>query len=129
MEDIVWVNFHTVEQFMVDVFVGLGVPLEDADICADVIITSDKRGIDSHGVNRLKPMYYDRIRKGQQFPKAKYEIVRETSTTAVVEGNRGMGHATAKHAMELAIMKAKLHGMGMVVVRNSTHTVSQGTMR
>ncbi|MFH1179416.1 MAG: Ldh family oxidoreductase [Candidatus Bathyarchaeota archaeon] len=121
MEDIVWVNFDTVEQFTVDVFVGLGVPLEDAEICADVIITSDKRGIDSHGVNRLKPMYYDRIRKGQQFPKAKYEIVRETSTTAVVEGNRGMGHATAKHAMELAILKAKLHGMGMVVVRNSTH--------
>ncbi|TRO60702.1 Ldh family oxidoreductase, partial [Candidatus Bathyarchaeota archaeon] len=121
MEETTWVDFDTLEQFMVDVFVGLGVPLEDAEICADVIITSDKRGIDSHGVQRLKPMYYDRIKKGLQFPKAKYEIVRETSTTAVVEGNRGMGHATAKHAMELAIEKASKHGMGMVVVRNSTH--------
>ena len=121
MEETTWVDFDTLEQFMVDVFVGLGVPLEDAEICADVIITSDKRGIDSHGVQRLKPMYYDRIKKGLQFPKAKYEIVRETSTTAVVEGNRGMGHATAKHAMELAIEKASEHGMGMVVVRNSTH--------
>ena len=109
------------EQFMVDVFVGLGASLEDAEICADVLITSDKRGIDSHGVNRLKPMYYDRIRAGIQFPEAKYEVVRETSTTAVIDGHRGMGHATAKHAMELAIEKAGEHGLGMVVVRNSTH--------
>lgn len=120
-EEVVWVDFDFMEQFMVDVFIGLGVPIEDAEICADVLITSDKRGIDSHGVNRLKPMYYDRIRAGVQFPKAKPEIIRETSTTAVIEGNRGMGHSTAKHAMELAIDKAKKHGMGMVVVRNSTH--------
>lgn len=121
VEDIVWVDFDFMEQFMVDVFVALGVPMEDALICADVLITSDKRGIDSHGVNRLKPMYYDRIRAGIQFPEAKYEIVRETSTTAVIEGNRGMGHATAKHAMALAIEKAREHGMGTTVVRNSTH--------
>lgn len=120
-EEVVWVDFDFMEQFMVDVFVGLGVPVEDAEICAEVLITSDKRGIDSHGVNRLKPMYYDRIKAGVQFPKAKPEIVRETSTTAVIEGNRGMGHSTAKHAMELAIDKAKNHGMGMVVVRNSAH--------
>ena len=94
--DVVWVNFDFMEQFMVDVFVELGVPLEDAKICADVLITSDKRGIDSHGVNRLKPMYYDRIRRGIQFPDVKHEIVRETSTTAVIEGHRGMGHVIAK---------------------------------
>ena len=121
MEDVVWVDFDFMEQFMVDVFVALGASKEDAEICADVLITSDKRGIDSHGVNRLKPMYYDRIKAGIQFPKAKYEVVRETSTTAVIDGNRGMGHATAKHAMELAISKAKEHGLGMTVVRNSTH--------
>ena len=119
--DVVWVDFDFMEQFMVDVFVELGVPLEDAKICADVLITSDKRGIDSHGVNRLKPMYYDRIRKGVQFPNVKHKVVRETSTTAVIEGNRGMGHVIAKKSMELAIEKAKKHGLGMVVVRNSTH--------
>jgi LDH2 family malate/lactate/ureidoglycolate dehydrogenase len=63
-EDTVWVAFEFMEQFMVDVFKGLGVPEEDAEICAEVLITSDKRGIDSHGVNRLKPMYYDRIKAG-----------------------------------------------------------------
>lgn len=120
-DDVVWVDFDFMEQFMIDVFTELGVPREDAEICADVLITSDKRGIDSHGVNRLKPMYYDRIKAGIQFPDAKYEIVRETSTTAVIDGHRGMGHATAKHAMELAIEKAKEHGLGMTVVRNNTH--------
>ena len=121
VEKLVWVEFDFIEQFMVDVFVELGVPLEDAGICADVLITSDKRGIDSHGVNRLKPMYYDRIKAGIQYPDAKYEIVHETSTTAVIDGKQGMGHATAKHAMEYAICKAKEHGLGMTVVRNSTH--------
>lgn len=120
-DDVVWVDFDFMEQFMIDVFTELGVPRDDAEICADVLITSDKRGIDSHGVNRLKPMYYDRIKAGIQFPDAKYEIVRETSTTAVIDGHRGMGHATAKHAMELAIQKAKKHGLGMTVVRNNTH--------
>lgn len=120
-DDVVWVDFDFMELFMIDVFIELGVPREDAEICADVLITSDKRGIDSHGINRLKPMYYDRIKAGIQFPDAKYEIVRETSTTAVIDGHRGMGHATAKHAMELAIQKAKKHGLGMTVVRNSTH--------
>jgi len=120
-DDVVWVDFDFMEQFMIDVFIELGVPREDAEICADVLITSDKRGIDSHGINRLKPMYYDRIKSGTQFPDTKYEIVRETPTTAVIDGHRGMGHATAKHAMELAIQKAKKHGLGMTVVRNSTH--------
>jgi len=65
-DKIYWIPFDLMEQFMVDVFVGLGVPLDDARICAEVLITSDKRGIDSHGIGRLKPIYYDRIKKGIQ---------------------------------------------------------------
>ncbi len=67
-DDIVWMDFETMERFMVDVFKGLGVPDEDARISAEVLITSDKKGIDSHGVNRLKPTYYDRLRAGLQSP-------------------------------------------------------------
>ncbi len=116
-----WVDFDTLEKFMIDVFLGLGVPREDAEICAEVLITSDKRGIDSHGVGRLKPIYYDRIREGIQNPVTHFEIVREGPTTAVIDGHDGMGHAIAKRAMQMAIDKAKTYGMGMVVVRNSTH--------
>ncbi len=120
-DDVIWVDFDFMERFMVDVFEALGVPPEDAAVCADVLITSDNRGIDSHGVNRLKPMYYDRIKAGTQFPGAKHEVIRETPTTAVIEGNRGMGHSTAKYAMQMAVNKARKYGLGMTVVRNSTH--------
>jgi L-2-hydroxycarboxylate dehydrogenase (NAD+) len=119
--EVTWVDFDIMEQFMVDVFTGIGVPLEDAKVCADVLITSDKRGIDSHGVNRLKPMYYDRIKKGIQNPVTDFEVIREGPTTAVVNGNTGMGHLIAKKSMQMAIDKAKKYGTGMVVAQNSTH--------
>lgn len=117
----VWIDFDTMERFMLEVFIRAGVPEEDARICADVLITSDKRGIDSHGIGRLKPIYIDRIRQGIQNPVTRFEIVREGMTTAVVDGHDGMGHVISKKAMALAIEKAGKHGMGMVAVRNSTH--------
>jgi len=106
---------------MVDVFKGVGVPEDDAAICAEVLITSDKRGIDSHGIGRLKPIYYDRIKAGIQNPVTNFEIVREGFTTAVIDGHDGMGQVIAKMAMAMAIEKAREHGLGMVAVRNSTH--------
>jgi L-2-hydroxycarboxylate dehydrogenase (NAD+) len=116
-----WVPFDILENFMKDVFIGLGVPPDEAAICADVLITSDKRGIDSHGIGRMKTIYYDRIKAGIQFPKTNFEITKDTETTAVIDGHDGMGHVIAKKAMALAIEKAKKYGMGMVSVRNSTH--------
>jgi L-2-hydroxycarboxylate dehydrogenase (NAD+) len=119
--EIVWVDFDSLENFMVDVFKGIEVPEEDARICADVLITADKRGIDSHGVGRLKPIYYDRIKAGIQSPKTDIEIVQDGPTTAVIDGHNGMGQVIAKKSMALAIEKAKKMGLGMVAVRNSTH--------
>ncbi|MDD3877254.1 MAG: Ldh family oxidoreductase [Bacteroidales bacterium] len=119
--DIKWIDFLTVEQFMTDVLMKAGVPEDDARICADVLITSDKLGIDSHGSNRLKPIYYDRIKEGILNPVSNIEIVRESPTTAVIDGHNGMGHVIAKKSMQLAIDKASKFGMGMVAVRNSTH--------
>ena len=62
-DDITYVDAKTLENFMRDVFMGLSVPKNDAEIIADVLITSDIRGIDSHGIQRCK-MYYDRIKEG-----------------------------------------------------------------
>jgi len=120
-EDIIWVSFDIMEKFMVDVFKGLGVAEEDAEVCADVLITADKRGIDSHGINRLKPIYYDRIKAGIQSPVTHFEIMKEEATTAVIDGHNGMGQVISKKAMGMAIGKANKFGMGMVAVRNSTH--------
>lgn len=116
-----YVDWVTMEHFVTDVFVGSGVPVKDAKICTDVLLEADRRGIDSHGINRFKPIYIDRIKAGIQNPVTKFEIVKETPTTAVVDGHDGMGQVIAYQAMEIAIAKAKKFGMGMTAVRNSTH--------
>ncbi len=109
-----------IENFMRDVFQGLGVPEEEARICADVLITSDLRGIESHGVGRLK-YYYDRIQAGVQFTMTEMEIVKETEGTALVDGHHGMGHVIAYRSMRMAMDKARQYGLGAVAVRNGTH--------
>ena len=121
-EKVCWVDFETLERFMVDVFTGIGVPADDARICADVLITADKRGIDSHGVGRLKPIYYDRIvQHGIQQPVTNFEVVRDRAAMAVVDGHHGMGMVIARRCMQMAIDKAREYGIGTVVARNSTH--------
>ncbi|MBN2874433.1 MAG: Ldh family oxidoreductase [Spirochaetales bacterium] len=120
-DDIVWWAFDEVERFMRDGFMAIGVPAEEAAVCANVLIAADKRGVDSHGVGRFKPIYLDRIWNGTLDTKTRFEIVRETPTTAVIDGHNGMGHAIAKRAMQMAVDKAASSGLGMTVVRNSTH--------
>jgi L-2-hydroxycarboxylate dehydrogenase (NAD+) len=110
----------TLAQFMRDVFTKLGVPADDAAISAEVLITADLRGIESHGISRLK-YYYDRILAGVQQVETRFEVIKETETTALVDGHHGMGHVIASRAMQLAIEKAKQFGLGAVSVRNSTH--------
>ncbi|MFX0021538.1 MAG: Ldh family oxidoreductase [Candidatus Hermodarchaeota archaeon] len=119
-DDIVFIDSKILESFMRDVFIGLGVPKEDAEIIADVLITSDLRGIESHGVQRCK-MYYDRIKQGIYEAKTKIDVIKEGPTTALLDGNCGMGHVIAYKAMKMAIEKAKKYGLGAVAVRNSTH--------
>ncbi|MBQ2138927.1 MAG: Ldh family oxidoreductase, partial [Erysipelotrichaceae bacterium] len=98
-----------------------GVPEEDAKICADVLLESDRRGIESHGCNRFKPIYIDRIVKGTLLPKTQLEIVKETPTTIVMDAHDGMGMVAAHAMMEKLIQKAKECGMAGGAIRNSTH--------
>ena len=121
MNNIKRVDFKTLEIFMKRALMLAGVPENDAEIVADVLIKADKLGIDSHGINRLKPIYIDRIKQGILNPVTKIELVKESPTTAVFDGHNGMGHVVAKHAMETAIEKAGKYGLGMCAVRNSTH--------
>jgi len=116
-----FVKLEPLERFMRDVFVGLGVPPEDAAVCAEVLVTADKYGIDSHGISRCKPIYFDRIKLGILSPTTEFEVVKETETTAVIDGHNGMGHAIARRAMQMAIDKARAHGLGMTAVRDSSH--------
>jgi L-2-hydroxycarboxylate dehydrogenase (NAD+) len=121
MEKRPYVSWELMHDFLVSAFKGYGVPAEDAEIVVDVLLESDRQGIESHGCNRFKPIYIDRIVAGIQKPVTEFEIIRETPTTAVVDGHDGMGQVIGYKSMKLAIEKAKKYGMGMVAARNSTH--------
>ncbi|HNS49636.1 MAG TPA: Ldh family oxidoreductase [Anaerolineae bacterium] len=120
MDETAHVPVDVVRRFVVEVLQRAGTPPEDAAICADVLLTADLRGIESHGVGRLK-YYYDRIRAGVQHTTTEIEVIRESETTVVLDGHHGMGHVIAHRAMRMAIDKARAYGLGAVAVRNSTH--------
>jgi LDH2 family malate/lactate/ureidoglycolate dehydrogenase len=107
--------------FLIDAFKGYGVPEEDAEICADVLLESDRRGIESHGCNRFKPIYIDRLLNGTLLPETKLEILRETPTTLVMDAHDGMGMVASYRMMERLLEKAKACGMAGGAIRNSTH--------
>jgi hypothetical protein len=129
IEGSIRLDFDYLEKFMVDAFEAVGVPPKEARISANVLIEADKRGIDSHGIGRLKPIYFDRIKNGILHPYKPIEIVKETATTALVDGNMGLGLYIGPYCMELAIKKAKEFGIGFVVAKNSTHYGIAGTSR
>ena len=116
-----YVQWDLINNFMIDVFKAYGVPAEDAAICADVLLESDRRGIESHGCNRFKPIYIDRIVKGTLLPETKLEILKETPTTLVMDAHDGIGMVASYHMMEKLIEKAKTYGMAGGAICNSTH--------
>ena len=106
--------------FMLEALSAMGVPSEDAQIITDVIITSDLWGIRSHGIAHLK-MYHERMKRGLQLPKTHITLIKDTPTTAVLDGGNGMGMVVGHRAMTMAIDKARRYGLGAVAVRNSSH--------
>lgn len=99
---------------------GLGYPKESAEITAKVLVEADARGHASHGVARIK-MYHDEIRKGQNHPGNKPEIVHETPVSLVIDGHAAPGFPVSDMAMKRTIAKAKESGTCMTVVRESCH--------
>lgn len=116
-----FVPWNLMRDFMTDAFVGYGVPLDDARICTEVLLEADRRGIESHGCNRFKPIYLDRIRKGTLKPTTELEVLKETPTTLVLDAHDGIGMVASHHMMERLIEKAKACGMAGGAIRNSTH--------
>lgn len=116
----IMIQADRLREFMLLAFIKSGVPEEDAEIVANVLIASDLRGIESHGAGRLA-MYLDRIKNGVQKPVTEFTVVRESPGTALIDGNHGMGQVVAYKAMKLAVEKAKITGISAVSVRNGSH--------
>ena len=118
-------TFHTFSEahlrnFTESVFIKMGCPPADARLAADVLLKSDLRGIDSHGVARLSG-YIRLWEKKRINATPNVTIVHETPTTATVDGDGGLGLVVAPFAMKVAIEKAKFYGSGWVAVKNSNH--------
>ncbi len=112
---------NDVRDYVVKFFVKHNLPEEDARIVADVLLSADLRGVDSHGVIRLDTYYGSRLRRGVIDPHPTIKVITETPATVALDGGAAMGHVVGYQAMQRAIQKAREVGVGMATVRNSNH--------
>jgi LDH2 family malate/lactate/ureidoglycolate dehydrogenase len=108
------------ETFCTKVLQRLGVPQEEAAITASTLVTSNLRGVDTHGVTRL-PAYVAKLKGGALKPAVTLTTERETIATALLDGHDGIGQVISYRAMQMAIRKAKDAGVSYVAVTNSNH--------
>ena len=120
-EDAVRVREEPLRQTVTDIFSKMGVPGEDCSLAADVLVTSDVRGVDSHGVSNMLRTYVQGYNQGELNPRPNWRVLRETPATANIDSDRGLGIIVVPKAMEIAIEKASKVGVGMVTIRNSRH--------
>ena len=113
-------QFEYLKRFTEEVFAAIGCSSEEASLAAKVLISADLRGVDSHGIARLAG-YVRLYDNGRLNPSPQVKVVYETPSTAVVDGDRGLGLVVAPKAMEIAMEKAERVGSGWVSVRNSNH--------
>ncbi len=119
MNDIILPYPH-LKKFSTEIFLKIGCPEEQANKAVDVLLSADLRGIDSHGLARLSG--YVRLWEAKRInSNPVIRIVHESPSTAVVDGDAGLGLVVAPRAMEIAIEKAKTCGTGWVAVKNSNH--------
>jgi L-2-hydroxycarboxylate dehydrogenase (NAD+) len=115
------IDHETLRQWVTDVFVTCGLKMDDAAIAADILVESDLRGIDSHGVPRLRRLYVDRLVSGVLNVDAQLTVVRETPATVTFDAQNGLGPVMAYRAMERTIEKAKTAGVCLTTVGHSDH--------
>jgi uncharacterized oxidoreductase len=102
------------------IFGALGVPDRDAAWVASLLVRANLRGHDTHGVIRV-PQYVGSIRKGETNPRPAMGVLQETSTTAVIDGDLGLGQVVARRGTEVALEKATRNGLAAVGLRRSNH--------
>ena len=112
--------------FTRDALLAVGVPEADAAIAAKQMIEADLTGFDAHGIFRLSP-YVAQLKSGRVKAKANIKVLQRAPSTALVDGDDGIGHVVMTYATNLAIELAKQTGIGWVGVRNSNHAGAAGT--
>ena len=109
----------TLRGFTASALEAVGVGADDARLVGEVLVASDLRGIESHGVARLEGFYVDRIRDGRIDPLAVATTLRETPTSLSVDANNGLGHPVGVRTMRRTIEKAQKAGCAIATVQRS----------
>ena len=112
--------FADLKDFCCQAYAKAGVPAAEAEIIADLLVRSELRGVETHGVTRL-PIYIQRLQKGYVRKECKLTPVKDKGPTAFLEAHGSMGHIAAYRGMEKAIAKAEEYGIGWVSVKDSGH--------
>ena len=120
-QDLVRVPESALRETTVAIFEKMGVPEDDCRLGADVLVTADLRGVESHGVSNMLRSYVRGYQQKQIKPNPEWRIVRESPATASIDCDTGLGIIIAPKAMEIAIEKAKNVGLGMVTMSNGRH--------
>lgn len=120
IEDRVRVDSATLNDTATRILERVGVPSEGAADTAHNLVTADERGVETHGLMRLRS-YVDRIEAGGIAANPRTSVVRDGPTTALLDGDNGLGAVVGARAMNLAVDKAAVSGIGLVVVRNLNH--------
>ena len=113
-------QYTQLQEFIQQVFLSIGCSEADALLASQVLISADLRGVDSHGIARLSG-YVRLYDNGRLNPKPIVKIIHETPSTAVIDGDKGLGLVVAPKAMEIAMEKAEKVGSGWISVQNSNH--------
>ena len=108
------------------IFEKMGTSSEDAAVGADVLVTTDLRGVETHGVSNMLRSYVKAYQEGNINPRPSWRIERESPATAVIDGDQGLGIIQGPRAMQIAIDKARQVGVGVVTMRNSGHLGAVG---
>lgn len=119
--EVIFVDHRKARDWTLKLMGKVGLPAEDAELFVDALIQADLRGIDSHGLYFL-PLYVKRLELGLIAKRGRIRIIREGPAFALVDGGNILGHVAAYRAMEMAIVKARQVGVGMVGVQNSNHS-------
>ena len=125
-EDETRVPHDALHETVASIFEKMGVTQDDAELGADVLVATDLRGVETHGVSNMLRSYVQGYSQGTLNPRPDWRIVRESPSTATVDADRGLAVILGPKAMNIAIDKAREVGVGVVTMYNAGHSGAIG---
>ena len=126
VQDEVLVPHESLRETVACIFEKMGVAPEDAEVGAEVLVATDLRGVETHGVSNMLRSYVQGYTQGTLNPRPDWRVVRESAATATIDADQGLAVILGPAAMNIAIEKARSVGMGAVTMYNAGHSGAIG---